>query len=157
MNLTYYLFSERGQHIMELLNVGCGAKIFDYATNIDLEEEESLNIIRGNAYSLDELYRLESIDVIYMLCPYEYYPLQSKAYNVLKPSGLLVVTGNYSNHYSNPYFKELWLGSETFLNNLGFNTVSKKQSCHPEFFNSLTSDGKPIEITTLKQVVLRKR
>jgi hypothetical protein len=138
---------------MELLNVGCGTKVFEYAINIDVDQNISQNIMAGDAYALDEDYEPNSIDVIYMLCPYEYYPLQSKAYTILKDKGLLVVTGNYSN----PYFKELWVSSEGFLNMLGFETVSKKEHCHPEFFHSYTSNGNSIELTTLKQVTLRKR
>jgi hypothetical protein len=88
-----------------------------------------------------------------MLCPYDYYPLQSKALKVLKTHGLLVVTGNYSN----TYFRELWMSSETLLENLGYETVSKKRSVHPEFSTSFTSDGEPIEPNTLKQIRLRKR
>jgi len=138
---------------LELLNVGCGVNTYEYAKNIDIDGDRSLNIYEGDAYKLDEEYARNSIDVIYMLCPYGYFPLKSRAIDVLKPSGLLVVTGNYSNSF----FKELWLSSEAFLNELGFDTYSKKQSCHPEFFNSYTSEGNPIAITTLKQVVLRKR
>lgn len=88
-----------------------------------------------------------------MLCPYDYYPLQSKASIILKTNGFLVVTGNYSN----PYFKELWMGSEYILEKLGFETVSKKRYCRPEFSTSFTSGGVPIETSTLKQIILRKR
>ena len=55
---------------MELLNVGCGTKVFNYAINIDIEDEPSLNIIKCDANALDELYEPNSIDVIYMLCPF---------------------------------------------------------------------------------------
>lgn len=138
---------------MELLNVGCGSQTFEYAINIDVIEDKSLNIIEGDANELDELYDSNSVDVIYMLCPYRYYPFLSKAHEILKPTGLLVITGTYSN----TYFKEVWLSSETFINQMGFDTVSKAQNCHPEFFNSRTSRGKKIEVSTIKQVILRKR
>ncbi|KOS67112.1 hypothetical protein AEA09_14765 [Lysinibacillus contaminans] len=135
---------------MELLNVGCGSLLFDYATNIDIIEDKDLNIIQGFA---DELgYEPNSVDVIYMLCPYDYYPLDSSAYTVLKTDGLLVLTG----HYQNEHFREAWLASETMLESLGFQTVSKNKYCRPEFRGSTNCNGKPISSDRLKQLVLKK-
>lgn len=138
---------------MLVLNVGCGDKIFDYANNIDVAESEFFEITKGDAYCLDEIYAIESVDLIFMLCPHKYYPLRSKAHNVLKKQGLIVITGNFSN----PYFREVWMASENFLEKIGFSTVRKTQHCYPDFWNSRQSNGIAIENHTIKQIVLRKR
>lgn len=138
---------------MLVLNVGCGEKIFEYAENIDIKLSEVNKIIEGDANSLDEIYNEETVDLIFMLSPHKFYPLRCKAYNVLKKSGLMVITGNISNSY----FKEVWMASEKVLEQRGFTTVSKKQHCHPHFWNSRLSSGKSIENHTIKQIVLRKR
>ncbi|MDA1526337.1 hypothetical protein COD67_01805 [Bacillus cereus] len=138
---------------MLVLNVGCGEKIFEYADNIDIKLSKAHNIIHGDANCLDEIYEPESIDLIFMLCPYKFYPLRSKAYDVLKTAGQIVITGSISN----PYFKEVWMASEKILEKKGFITVSKKQHCHPNFWHSRLSNGKFIENHTIKQIVLRKR
>ena len=141
---------------MLVLNVGCGDKIFEYAKNIDInltESSEVCELIQGDANYLDEIYESESVDLIFMLCPHKYYPLRSKAYEILKTSGLIVITGNISN----PYFKEAWMASEKILEKKGFITVSKTQHCYPDFMNSRLSNGKSIENHTIKQIVLRKR
>jgi len=135
---------------MELLNVGCGSLLFDFAKNIDIIADANLQIEQGYAEELQ--FAPNSIDMILMLCPYDYYPLNSSAYTVLKPDGLLVLTG----HYLNPHFKEVWLASETFLESMGFQTVSKKRHCRPEFMGSTDSFGKPIPSDKLKQVILKK-
>ncbi|KAA0770778.1 hypothetical protein DN392_22705 [Bacillus sp. BB51/4] len=138
---------------MLVLNVGCGEKIFEYADNIDIKLSETHNIIRCDANGLDEIYKPESVDLIFMLCPHRFYPLRSKAYDVLKTDGLIVITGNISNSY----FKEVWMASEKVLEKKGFITVSKTQHCHPNFWHSRLSNGKSIENHTIKQIVLRKR
>lgn len=138
---------------MLVLNVGCGDKIFEYAENIDIDLSDTYDIIQGDANCLDEIYEPESVDLIFMLCPHKYYPLRSKAKDILKTAGLLVITGNISNSY----FKEAWMASEKILEKKGFITVSKTQHCYPDFLNSRLSNGKPIENHTIKQIVLRKR
>lgn len=138
---------------MKVLNVGCGEKIFDYAENIDIKLSDTYDIIHGDAHCLDEMYKPESVDLIFMLCPHRFYPLRSKAYDVLKTSGLIIITGNISNSY----FKEVWMASEKILEKKGFITVSKTQHCDPHFWNSRLSNGKSIENYTIKQIVLRKR
>ncbi|WP_336046149.1 hypothetical protein [Solibacillus ferritrahens] len=139
---------------MLILNIGCGTKKFNYAENIDNDKQLSDDSIKDiSAYELDQYYEEKTVDMIFMLSPYKYYPLRTPAYDILKRNGLLIITGTFNNSY----FGEVWYAQESSLEELGFITVSKTQHCHSEFWHSKHTEGQRIPNHTLKQIVLRKK
>ncbi|WP_145142129.1 hypothetical protein [Paenibacillus sp. Y412MC10] len=147
---------------MKILNVGCGDDILSCADNTDVKPGTGVIVV--DAGNLMSLYPKDSVDVIIMKSP-RHFPFEgSDAKEVLKPGGLLVIIGNYSN----PFFKSVWPCKDknslkvnlevllTYTEN-GFQYVSHDQPPnHPALQTSKTSNGSEIEPSTLKQLVLRK-
>ncbi|MDH6348689.1 class I SAM-dependent methyltransferase [Brevibacillus sp. FSL K6-0770] len=100
------------------MNLELGNNPIIEAINVDIKAGKGVNVI-ADANKLP--FENASFDAIVSVSPFEYNPLTSDAFRILKEGGTFTIVGTYNNKY----FKNVFNASEQELSSAGFGLLYK--------------------------------